>query len=86
MENKNTYLKVSLILTVLGFIILFFNNDLALSLKATYLADKGFGDIIENQIFKNYSNMFLILGGVLFSIGIHNLVKPETVKLIVNKK
>ena len=45
MENKNMYLRVSLILAVLGFIILFFNNDLALSLKATYLADKGFEDL-----------------------------------------
>ncbi|MFY0934313.1 hypothetical protein Q3330_18310, partial [Clostridioides difficile] len=67
MENKNMYLRVSLILAVLGFIILFFNNDLALSLKATYLADKGFEDIVENQILKNYSYMFLIIGGVLFS-------------------
>ncbi|MCC0785090.1 hypothetical protein IR152_19010 [Clostridioides sp. ES-S-0108-01] len=75
MENKNIYLKVSLILAVLGFIILFLNNDLALSLKATYLADKGFKEIIENQIFKNYSYMFLIIGGVLFSIGIYNLTK-----------
>ncbi|HFL3608649.1 TPA: hypothetical protein ACG3RE_003793 [Clostridioides difficile] len=75
MENKNMYLRVSLILAVLGFIILFFNNDLALSLKAIYLADKGFEDIVENQILKNYSYMFLIIGGVLFSIGIYNLTK-----------
>ncbi|MCC0686174.1 hypothetical protein [Clostridioides sp. ZZV14-6345] len=86
MEDKNMYLKVSLILIVLGFIILFFNNDLALSLKARYLADKGFEDLIENQIFKNYSYMFLIIGGILFSKGVHNLTKPEIIKLILNKK
>lgn len=86
METKNIYLKINLILTLLGFVILFFNNNLALSLKATYLADKGFGDIIENQIFKNYSYMFLIIGGVLFSIGTHNLTKPDIIKLILNKK
>lgn len=82
MENKNMYLRVSLILAVLGFIILFFNNDLALSLKATYLADKGFEDIVENQILKNYSYMFLIIGGVLFSIGIYNLTQLKQ----INKK
>ncbi|WP_227863503.1 hypothetical protein [Clostridioides sp. ES-S-0049-02] len=80
------YLKINLILTVLGFIILFFNNDLALSLKTTYLADKSFENIIENQIFRNYSYMFLIIGSVLFSRGICNLTKPEIIKFITNKK
>ncbi|HEH6783569.1 hypothetical protein [Clostridioides sp. ZZV14-6387] len=86
MENKNTYLVISLILIIIGFIILFFNVDLALSLKTVYLSDKGFGEAIENQIFKNYSYMFLIIGGVLFSRGIYNLTKPEIIKLITNKK
>ncbi len=73
MKDKN--LGISLILIVLGFLILFLNNDIALMLKDMYLSDKGFGELIEIKIFENYSNMILIIGGILFYRGIHRLTK-----------
>lgn len=70
---KGKKIEISLILIIVGFLILFLNNDIALMLKDMYLSDKGFGEIMETQIFENYSNMILIIGGILFYRGIYRL-------------
>ena len=70
---KGKKIESSLILIIVGFLILFLNNDIALMLKDMYLSDKGFGEIMETQIFENYSNMILIIGGILFYRGIYRL-------------
>ncbi|NDO46364.1 hypothetical protein [Clostridium sp. MD294] len=73
MENKN--LAISFILIVIGMILLFSNNDIAFGLTDVYLFDKGFGEVTEIEIFKNYSNAVLIMGGVLFYRGIYMLTE-----------
>ena len=70
---KGKKIEISLILIIVGFLILFLNNDIALMLKDMYLSDKWFGEIMETQIFENYSNMILIIGGILFYRGIYRL-------------
>ena len=64
MENKN-----------LAIILLFSNNDIAFGLTDVYLFDKGFGEVTEIEIFKNYSNAVLVIGGILFYRGIYMLTE-----------
>ena len=71
MENKN--LAISFIL--IGMILLFSNNDIAFGLTDVYLFDKGFGEVTEIEIFKNYANAVLIIGGVLFYRGVYLLTE-----------
>ncbi|MCI9353433.1 MAG: hypothetical protein HFE58_01320 [Firmicutes bacterium] len=73
MENKN--LAISFILIVIGMILLFSNNDIAFGLTDVYLFDKGFGEVTEIEIFKNYSNAVLVIGGILFYRGIYMLTE-----------
>ena len=73
MENKN--LAISFILILAGMILLFSNNDIAFGLTDVYLFDKGFGEVTEIEIFKNYSNAVLVIGGILFYRGIYMLTE-----------
>ena len=85
MENKATYVIINLIILFTGLLILFCNNDLALSLKIMFLSDRGFGDAMDIEIFRSYSYMFLIIGGILFYKGIHGITKYEIMNFLINQ-
>ncbi len=82
MQTKN--LITGLVLIFLGFLLLYANNDIALSLKDNYLSYIGVTEMMEMKIFENYSNMILIIGGILFYKGINIFTK--WIFLIENKK
>lgn len=75
MKNENAYLIIGLLLTIVGFITLCYNVEIALGLKDIYLSDRGYGDTMELQIFRNYSYMCLIMGGIFLSSGMRVLNK-----------
>ncbi|MFA9560141.1 hypothetical protein ACERII_22760 [Evansella sp. AB-rgal1] len=73
--KKENFMILGSILTVTGFILLFFSTNFGTSIANSWLHQQGGADTsMYHLMIKSYINNFLVTGGILFGIGLSTVI------------
>ncbi len=86
-NHINRLTALGAIITVLGFILLFFSTSFGTSMAEGWLMEQGGADTAMYHIrIESYISNFLVSGGILFGIGILTLIITYFIMILFTKE
>ncbi|WP_096272160.1 hypothetical protein [Paucisalibacillus globulus] len=81
-DNFNLFITIGAILSIIGFILLFFSTHFGTSLAENWLVNQGGVDTAMYHIrVESYITNFVVSGGILFGLGLFTLILTYFVKM-----